>query len=44
VAIGGRAFRRDRDLPSRLGADVTAPDAFTAVTLVTAAFAARRRA
>jgi methanogenic corrinoid protein MtbC1 len=42
LALGGRAFRSDPDLPARLGADVAAPDAFTAVTLVTAALAVRR--
>lgn len=42
LALGGRAFRSDPDLPARLGADVTAPDAFAAVTVVAAALAVRQ--
>ena len=41
VALGGWAFRSDPDLPARLGADVTATDAFSAVPAVSAALAAR---
>lgn len=41
LALGGWAFRSDPDLPARLGADVTAGDAFSAVTAVGAALAAR---
>lgn len=44
LALGGWAFRSDPELPARLGADVTAGDAFTAVTAVTAALAVGRPA
>jgi len=37
LALGGWAFRSDSDLPARLGVDVTAGDAFSAVTAVSAA-------